>query len=367
MTKAYINLKKTNDKNGEISFEAEIPLESLETKMNEALIRESADFSLPGFRKGKVPEHIVRQHISEMALLEDAAHNGLENAVREIMADEKLSIIGAPQATITKIAPKNPVTFTVKFALYPSFELPDYRKIGKVIADRKEQSEASESDIDEAIARIQKMMAGEHEHAEGEECTHDEKEKTKLPEITDEFVKQFGPFNTVADFRAEVGRQLVQEKEMQIKEVKREEIVKKIMESSKIKLPQLLVDEEYYNFIGRRDEELEKAEMSLEAYLKEIKKTEKEFEHDERKLIEDRIKISLVLGEIRKKEDVKADENEIRKFIPSLKMRYPNRTEADLHRTTEAYIIQEKLFDIFEGKEEIKTPEKIEGVASEEE
>ena len=156
MTKDYINLKKTSDKDGEISFEAEIPLEALEAKMNEALVRESADFSLPGFRKGKVPEHIVRQHISEMALLEDAAHNGLESAVREIITDEKLSIIGAPQATITKIAPKNPVMFTVKFALYPSFELPDYRKIGKTIADRKEKSEASESDIDEAIARIQK-------------------------------------------------------------------------------------------------------------------------------------------------------------------------------------------------------------------
>ena len=181
---------------------------------------------------------------------------------------------------------------------------------------------------------------------------------TSLPPITDDFVKQFGSFKNVTEFRVEIKHQLEHEKETGVKETKREEIVKKIMESSKMKIPALLVDEEFYDFIERRDEELKRAEMSLEEYLKEIKKTEKEFEQEERKLIEDRIKMSLVLGEIRKKENIEANEDEIRKYIPSLKMRYPNRSEEDLRQTTEAYITQEKLFELLEGKEKDKEKEK---------
>ena len=358
MATNYANLKKLSDKGGEISFQAEIPLEILEKNMGEALIREAADFTLPGFRRGKVPEAIVRQHISEMDLLEDAAHAGFQDAIREIIADEKLSIIGAPQATITKIALKNPVTFTVKFALYPTFTLPDYKKIGRTITTRAENKEITESEIDEAILRIQKMMAPRHDHGANADHadnihTDDEKkedESASLPPITDDFVKQFGNFKDVAEFRDEIKKQLGNEKEAGIKEEKREEIVKKIMESSKIEIPLLIIDEEFYDFIERRDEELKNAELSLEEYLKQMKKTEKELEKEERKLIEDRIKMSLVLGEIRKNEAIEANEEEIRIHLPPLKARYPDRNEHDLRHTAEAFIVQEKLFEILEGK-----------------
>ncbi len=358
----YENLKKINEKDGVIAFQADIPLAILEKNIGEAVIREAADFALPGFRKGKVPEHIVRQHISEMDLLEDAAHAEFRDAIREIIADEKLSIIGAPQVTITKIALKNPVTFTARFALYPEFTLPDYKKIGRGIAERKEPSGVDEKDIDTAIARIQKMTAPREDretdtekekNAKGSGTEdEDKKENAPLPPLTDDFVKQFGNFENVAAFRAEVKKQLEQEKETQIKESKREETVKKIMASSKIKIPALLIDEEFYDFMERRDAELERAGMSLEEYLKEIKKTENELEQEERQLIEDRIKMSLVMGEIRKKESIEATEDEVHKYIPSLKYRYPDRSEEDMHRTAEAYIIQEKLFDMLEGKNE---------------
>ena len=358
MATYYTNLKKTSDKDGEISFQAEIPLAILEKNMGEALIRETAEFTLPGFRKGKVPETIVRQHVSEMDLLEDAAHAGFQDAIREIITDEELSIIGAPQATITKIALKNPVTFTVRFALYPTFTLPDYKKIGRAIAEHVEITNITEQEVDEAIARIQKMMAPHHHHEtdtkqneNADTSNVDNTESTSLPPVTDDFVKRFGNFKNVAEFREEIKHQLGHEKEMAAKEAKREEIVKKIMESAKIKIPPLLIDEEFYDFIERRDEELARAKLSLEEYLKQIKKTEQELEQEERKLIEDRIKMSVVLGEIRKKETVEASEDEVRKYIPSLKARYPDRSEADMRQTAEAYVIQEKLFEILEGKE----------------
>lgn len=92
--KLYTNLKKIADKNGEIEFEAEIPVAALDAYIKEELARAAADFSWPGFRKGKVPEQIVREHTNEMAILDAAADEALHDVIPEIAADEKLSVLG---------------------------------------------------------------------------------------------------------------------------------------------------------------------------------------------------------------------------------------------------------------------------------
>jgi len=72
-------------------------------------------------------------------------------------------------------------------------------------------------------------------------------------------------------------------------------------------------------------------------------------EKDERALIEDDLRMSMVVQEIRKKENLSADDRDIHSLIAQLKLRYPERKEEELHRTAEAMIIQNKLFALLEG------------------
>jgi len=74
MEKSYTKLKKLSEKNGDIEFQAEVPVELLEEYSLAALAELAEDFALPGFRKGKVPHDKVREHIGEMELLEDATN-----------------------------------------------------------------------------------------------------------------------------------------------------------------------------------------------------------------------------------------------------------------------------------------------------
>src|SRR5258708_1691188 len=141
MEPLYTNLKKTDSGDGEIEFEAEIPAEVMERYVEEELARAAQNFSWPGFRKGKVPENIVREHVSEMALLDDATDEALHDVIPEIAADEKLQVLGKPKLIVTKIAPKNPLGFKIRFALSPAVGLPDYKKIGRTIAAREEKIE----------------------------------------------------------------------------------------------------------------------------------------------------------------------------------------------------------------------------------
>ena len=351
MAKYYSNLKKLEEKNGEISFEAEMPFDILEEKMNREILREAEHFSMPGFRKGKVPENIVREHINEIELLEDIARDTFEDAIKEIINDQNISIIGAPEATITKIALKSPVSFIVRLPLYPKITLPNYKEISEKIIKGTKNENVTEKEIDDAIKNLQNMMVSQEK--QNSEKNKETEIKSLKPEITEEFIKQFGDFKNVEEFKAEIKRQLEHEKKINQKEVTREKIIDKIIESSKINLPELLVNEELYNFIEERDQELEKAKISLEDYLKQIKKTEKELEEEERKLIENRLKLSFVFTEIRKQEKIEATKEEIEKYVEQLKQQYPKRNEEELKHTAEAYIIQEKLFEILgENKEE---------------
>ena len=340
MDTLYTNLKKLEDKNGEIEFEAEIPTEVLDDYLKRELAKAAADFEYPGFRKGKVPENIVREHVNEMALMEDAADEVLHDVIPEIAADEKLSVLGRPKLTLTKIAPKNPLGFKLRFALSPAVELPDYKKISHEIAAREEKREVTEKEIDEAVERIKKMIP----------ISGPTKEISAPPEITDDFVKQFGPFKSVAEFREELRRQIKQEKELETKEARRDEMVREIAKKSKVKIPPMLLEQEMDDWKENRAAELEKMGLTLKKYLEQVKKTEAELEQDARREIEEQLRTSFVLREIRKTEGIKADEKEIRRNLELLRQRYPEQDEAALAGPAEAIAIQKKMFDMLEGK-----------------
>ncbi len=356
MEKSYTKLKKLSEKNGDIEFSAEVPVELLEEYSLAALAELAQDFALPGFRKGKVPHDKVREHIGEMSLLEDAANEALRDAMPQIAEDEKLNVVGRPQVTITKIAPKNPLEFKIRYALFPDISLPDYKKISKTIFDRKDPTDVTEKEVDEAIERIQKMIASTM--AKGEAPEKD----APVPPLTDEDVKKFGNFATVAGFRAELKKNLEQEKTLHMKDGRREEMIKEIVAHAKIKVPQLLVDQELYEFLIDRDEQLKTAGLSLDEYLKQVGKTAEQLEKDERTLIEDDLRMSMVVQAVRKQEAITADDRDVHILITQLKLRYPERTEEELHRTAEAMIIQNKLFAVLEGTPASDLKDSVEGV-----
>jgi FKBP-type peptidyl-prolyl cis-trans isomerase (trigger factor) len=356
MKTIYTNLKKLSDKNSEVEFQAEISVEALEEYTLTELSHYAEELALPGFRKGKVPDAKVREHVGEMELLEGAADEALRDAMQAIVTDEKLVVIGRPELVVTKIAPKNPLEFKIRYALAPEVSLPDYKKIGKTVSEIKEELASTDKEIDDAIARIREMIAGATNKTEinASAAGGATPAKLELPPLTDEDVKKFGKFENVAAFRAEIARNLAQEKESLAKDRKREEMVKQIVAHAKVKVPPMLIEQEFHEFIQNRDSQIEEAGLSLEEYLKTTGKTAEVLEKEERALIEEDIKTSLVIQEIRKKEELAPSERDIQVAIAHLKMRYPDRDEDALRRTAEAMMLQEKLFAILEGKDEEK-------------
>ncbi len=341
MTNTYTNLKKLSDKHGAIEFQAEVPAETLEQYVMGELAHYAAEMALPGFRKGKVPHNLVRERVGEMELLEGAADEALRDAMRAIVEDEKIDALGRPELTVTKIAPKNPLEFKIRFAVAPEVSLPDYKNIARTVTEKKEGLAVTDHEIDEAVTHIQEMIGAE------------KKEDGTFAPLTDEDAKKFGPFENVEAFRKELAKNLTQEKELRERDTKREEMIKEIVTRTKVKVPEMLVEQELRNFTDDRDRQIAEAGLSMEEYLKQTKKTAEELSKEERALIEEDIKTSLVIRAIREHEpSVEPSERDIQLGIARLKLRYPDRDEASLRRSAEAGAVQEKLFAILEGAQE---------------
>ncbi|MCL5006752.1 MAG: hypothetical protein M1153_01200 [Patescibacteria group bacterium] len=340
MEKSYAKLKKVSEKNGVAEFQAEIPLEVISKRSDEVLVEAAQDFEIPGFRKGKVPKEIVRQNISEIRLLDSAADSALYDALNEIIRDEGLNVFGSPEVQITKISVGSPVEFKVKFIVYPNVGLPDYKKIGKEISGETKKPEIDEKEVDDAVARIMETFA--EQPGNGQE--------KKLPELTDGFVKDVGPFSTVSQFKDEVKKQLLREKESALRGKNREKIIKEVTEKAEVSIPPLLVEQELHHLSHEREEELAKLGVSFDEYLKQLGKTKEELEKNDKNMIENQLKTDLVFREIRNKEGIRADEEEIGEETKSLQEYYPSRPVEYLRRLAESIITERKLFTILEGK-----------------
>ncbi len=339
MAQTYINLKKCKEKDSQLEISAQLAQDLLEEKRNQVLSEFAEDFELPGFRKGHVPPDIIKQHLDELKILEEAAYRALGQAIREIASDEKLEIICSPAANVTTLAPGNPVDFKVQFALMPEVKLGDYKKIGQKIHKREDSLEVTEQELAGAVDQIRGMIAAQSNAAKD----------APLPELTDELVKKMGKFENVEGFKAELSRQLAEEKRLQQKQAKRNEMIAEVVKSSKLTVPELAIEEDLREFKEQRASELEHLKVTYEQYLKDIGKSAEEVEKNAREYVEGALRTRLVAQAIVKQENITASEEEIEKEMTHLRQRYPKHDEAHLHSSAYAALVQEKLFTLLEG------------------
>jgi trigger factor len=370
--------------------EIEVTSEEFENYYTAALSEISKGVELPGFRKGKVPEKMVEEKISQEGVLSEAAEAAVRDNWIKLVKESKVEAISQPKVEIVKIARGNPFVFNAEFEILPEIKLPDLKSI-KI---KKEEIKIEEKEIEDTLnwlrqsrAKINKkdgavesddfveftfscpsiendpekkdrivvgkghyvkgleeallgMKEGDHKHFETEN-PQDKKEKIEicvnvdsvntmeLPEINDEWVKTLGKFTDVNSLREDIKKGIIEEKEIAQKQQRREEAVKKILEKTKFEAPQVLIEREVgFMMDNIKSRVNSELQISFEEYLKQIKKTEEETKKDFEKIAEERVKGFLVLHQITKDEKIEAGEDEISQKIEELLSQYPDKEAA---------------------------------------
>ncbi|MBI2643904.1 MAG: hypothetical protein HYW95_00045 [Candidatus Wildermuthbacteria bacterium] len=290
-------------------IEIEIVLSPQELKEYEEKALEvlRKNLSLEGFRPGNVPLEIARKELGESPVLEKAAKDAISESYVEVIGKENLDVIGEPEIMVKKFARENPFIFTVAVSIVPEVALPDYKKIAKQV-ERKNVA-VQDQEIEDTLRWLQS-----NRKQEGEE---------KLPELDDEFAKSLGEFENMDGLRTSIRAGLTAEKETQEKERVRQEILNTIAKETKVEVPDVLIEQEKHLMLeNTKQGTVQMFQITFEEYLKKINKSEEELLQSFRQEAEKRVKNSLILRAIIKKENIEASAQEVEEEVNKALQRY---------------------------------------------
>lgn len=344
-------MKKTINKlpKSQLAIDVSVPEDVFEAYRAKAVGNLSEHVEIDGFRKGKAPKELVEKQLPAMAVMEEMASLAINDHFPKILIEEKIDAIGRPEIAIKKIAPDNPFEFTATVSVLPEVKLPKYKTLAeKVMGERKEIT-VSDEDLDQAIKELKKARA--HQELEHKDEKHDHAEFDKLEfdaTLTDEYVKDLGPFGTVDEFKAKFRENLKADKENQEREKRRIAILEAILEKTDVEVPDVLVQSELEGLLGRLQADVANIGVSFEEYLKHINKTEEDIRTDFLPDAEKRAKMELVMHTIGTKEEIKPKQEEIDGEVMKLMAMYKDADETRARVYVTHLLTNEAIFRFLE-------------------
>ncbi|MCR5356288.1 MAG: trigger factor [Lachnospiraceae bacterium] len=134
----------------------EATAEEFAAAMTQAYKKNKNKMSVPGFRKGKVPQQMIEKLYGPEVFYEDAANALIPDAYeKEISEHKEIEVVSQPKIEVTQCEKGKPFIFTAEVALKPEVELGKYKgvKIDKI------DTEVTEEDINKEIDRERESNA----------------------------------------------------------------------------------------------------------------------------------------------------------------------------------------------------------------
>jgi len=366
----------TKEEGSQVKIAGEIPFSELEEERKAAIKHLGTNVKLDGFRPGHIPTTVLEKHLGEMTVLTEMAERVIGHMYPHILEAHAIDAIGYPQISITKIAAGNPLGFTATVAVMPTITLPDYKQIAKTTNLGKESTGVTDTDVEKQIAEIlrQKMAYerlqtkavaknvakgtndGDLPTPESEQAkvieTEEDFSKLPLPELTDELVKtlgQPGQFTGIDDFKTKLREHLEIEKKQEVETKHRAIITDEIIKQTTVDLPQILIDSELNQMFFQMNEDLERANLKMDDYLKHIKKTKEELEKEWTPAAEKRAQLQLILNEIAKDSDIKPDEKQLEEQVKQLLEQFKDADERRVRIYVASMMTNEAVMKMLEA------------------
>lgn len=178
-------------------------------------------------------------------------------------------------------------------------------------------------------------------------------QKVELPEINDGFAQKVGNFKNMAELKNSVKEGISTEKETAESRMVRQNILEKITERSGLETPEVLVNNVKNQMLADVKQNVpQKLGITFEDYLDRVKKTEKDLLDSFSAEAEKRVKTSLVLREISKKEKINVSNEEVEAEANKILKSYPDNQKIDAEKLkdyTKEVIMNEKTFQFLES------------------
>ncbi len=134
-----------------------VPAEKIETEIKTRLNSLSKRARISGFRPGKAPLHVIKQHYGDQ-VQQEVMGEVLESSFYEAVVKEKLRPAGSPHIHPKLRAPGQPLEYTATFEIYPEVSL---NSLSGIEIERP-SAQITEADVDRVLENIRKQRMEWH-------------------------------------------------------------------------------------------------------------------------------------------------------------------------------------------------------------
>ena len=149
------------------------------------------------------------------------------------------------------------------------------------------------------------------------------KEK-QLPELDDEFAAEVSEFDTLAEYKEDVEKNLLEKREKDVKNAKEDAVVDAIIENASMDIPDAMIETQQRQMIQEFAQNIQAQGLSIDQYFQFTGLTAEKMMEQVKPQAEKRIKSRLVLEAVAKAENIVASDedfdNEVAKMAEMYKM-----------------------------------------------
>ena len=320
--------------NNEAKFKMEFSAEEFENAVVKVYQKEKDKFTIDGFRKGKAPRSLIEKHYGEGIFFEDAINNLF--GINYPLALDELDVdaIDYPRTEFGQVKKGEAFEVTVTVAVYPEFEVKDYKGVEIEEIKAEVTDEDVEKEIENLAARNSRMVEVERPAQDGDtvlseeqfeggtaerqplklgsgtfipgfeeqlvgavkgeerdvkvtfpeqyhsedlagkdaifKCKVHEIKEMEKPVIDDEFVKDVSEFDTLDELKASKREELQKAAEVRAENEMKNKVIEKVFEANDIDVPEVMVQQEIDQMMNEFDQQLRAQGMDLNTYMQYI-------------------------------------------------------------------------------------------------
>ena len=144
--------KELTEKSG-FAMEFSVSAEAFKKAENEAYKKNVKSITVPGFRKGKAPKHIIETYYGKGVFFEDAINACIPEAFEEAVKEAGLDIVGSPSFDL--VSEEGDIVLKATGFVKPEVSIDGY----KGIEVEKKVDAVSDEDVDREVESVRKRNA----------------------------------------------------------------------------------------------------------------------------------------------------------------------------------------------------------------
>ena len=159
------------------------------------------------------------------------------------------------------------------------------------------------------------------------QCDVKKIEAKELPELDDDFAKDVSEFDTLAEYKENVKKELTEKKEAEAKTAKENAVIDKVIENAQMDIPEAMIDTQCRQMMDDFGRRMQSQGLSMEQYFQFTGQSMDKMMEDMKPQALKRIQTRLVLEKVVETENIEASEDEINEEISKMAEMY--KMEAD--------------------------------------